>query len=167
MAYKVIIGKTVDEVHMYPTEYGCTIFLSGGDIQIKRGYYSWRLCHEGQIIMASADLFALVPNLETTDFWPIACEEPDTIEYEEYQEYMFEQLEEHWKSKMQAASGLLEGKTITDCKVNAMHDLTICFSNGAVLEVTALMNINKDDKEKCNSIAIYETDSEPLKTIWL
>lgn len=165
MNYNELIGKKVSQIYISSGLFGCALFLHGGDIRIQRGYYSWRFCYNGNIIMSSADLHALCADQESADFWPMDCEEPDTIDYEEYMEFMFDQLYKHVKAKQDTVNQTLEGTVITACKANAQHDLVINFSNGAVLEVFALMNITDGDDDECNIINIYDEESDSEKTL--
>lgn len=159
MEYSGLVGQKVSQIYISSGLFGCAFFLQGGDIRIQRGYYAWRLCYEGKIVMSSADLYALVADQETADFWPMDCEEPDTIDYEEYTEFMFEQLYKHVKEKQDAVNNVLAGTTIVTCKANTQHDLLINFSNGAVFEVFALTNIKDGDNTECNIINIYDKES--------
>lgn len=175
MNYNELIGKKVSQIFIPSGLFDCSLFLQGGNIhiQIKRGYYSWRLRYNGDIIISSADLCALFGDQESADYWPMDCEtldttdceEPDTIDYEEYMEFMFDQLYNHKKEKQDAANKILAEATIAAFKTTPQHDLTIDFSNGAVLEVFALMNIKDGNDCECNIINICDEEFDNEQTL--
>ena len=132
---------------------GMWFFLDGDAcIKIKDGYYWWRLLHDGKVVMASSDLFVQYTGPEWVDFYPMEYEEPNEIDDDDCMEELFDALELHIHHKLEVANQLLENATIASFEVNALHDLTITFSNGALLHACAVMNIEEYNRAECNYI---------------
>lgn len=125
-------------------------------LNIRSGYYSWRLSHNNKIIMASSDLYVQYTDPEWINFQPTEydqSEDSEEIDFDDYATGLFEVLDVHIDEKVAAANHILENAAIAAFEVNNLHDLTITFSNGALLQVHAVTNIDDaSDKSMRNYI---------------
>ncbi len=131
-------------------------FTDGSDMRIRHGNYTWRVIQNGDIIMSSADIFAQFADSETAAFWPMQEKaDPDTVDFDEYMEEMFDALENHKDNKSKICKNLLEGTTVASFKVCKNHDISVSFSNGATLEVFAMIEHNFNCQNECNILNLF------------
>lgn len=125
-------------------------------LNIRTGYYNWRLSYNNKIIMTSSDLYVQYTDPEWINFQPTEydqSEDAEEIDFDDYTTELFEALDAHIDKKVASANNILENTTVSAFKVNDLHDLTITFSNGALLQVHAVTNIDDtSDKSMRNYI---------------
>ena len=131
-------------------------FDGDSSLNIRTGYYSWRLSYNNKVIMASSDLYVQYTDPEWINFQPTKydqLEEAEEIDFDDYTTGLFEALDAHIDEKISAANHILENAAVSAFEVNNLHDLTITFSNGALLQVHAVINVDEaNDKSMCNYI---------------
>ena len=75
------------------------------------------------------------------------------MDFDDYTTELFEALDAHIDEKVAAANNVLENTAVSAFEANDLHDLTITFSNGALLQVHAVTNIDEtSDKSMRNYI---------------
>ena len=113
---------------------------------IRPGYYSWRLSYNKKIVMTSSDLYVQYTDPEWISFQPTEydqSEESEEIDFDDYTTALFKALDNHIDEKVAVANKVLENVAVSAFEVNDLHDLTITFSNGALLQVHAVINIDE------------------------
>ena len=168
MEHTELIGKKLTRI--LPAMYGCAFFLWGKDIgviRVHRGYYIWRLCHNGEILISSANFYALLSDDEDCGFWPMDGEGRNIYYYDQYMRIMSQNLKRHLEAKLQVANDLMNGVTVAACQSDDMHNLVVNFSNGAILEVFALMDEKDGDASRYKMICLYDKITEEERVLLL
>lgn len=159
---KEMIGKEIGA--FYVSNGNITLFFTdGSDMRIRSGNYSWRICKGEDLILSSADCFAQWNDKEAALFWPMKeVEEPEIIDldFDEYMEAKFEQLEIHTDRKEEECKELLEGVSIASIEVGKAHDILVSFSNGATLDVFQMIVHDTNDPNECNVINLASDKRE-------
>ena len=113
------------------------IFADSDEIRIDYQNSAWRLINNGQILVSSADVqtdFAYYMIEEATDFLIDKYSQKDEAVFEKMDE-LRDGIDEIINDKYNMLENLLADKIITNVDETSLGDISLTFSNGAILEI--------------------------------
>ena len=131
-SFEKIMGARLDLIFLRTRS--LQLYFDAGSMIIENVMTMWRITHKGKIVSSVMDHFVCRHDVDGLDYWTMELEAPETHDYDEYREELFEKLADHSNCVIQKCKQLLEGETVVSVDTGSFEDLKITFSNGAVLE---------------------------------
>ena len=98
-SFEKIIGDRLDVFFLRARS--LQLYFDTGSVVIKNLSTMWRITHNGEIVSSVMDHFVCRHDIDGLDYYTMPLEEPETHDYDEYREELFEQLASHSNSAIQ------------------------------------------------------------------